>query len=146
MRKHSLASREGRGCVSSALESPAGCQESVHTHRPSGMDPRRGESNLCTQTKPKAIRKPRACIVKDTRTVHTGQKLLGDGIVFGHHAVCVTTAMLMDVVDSLLNAIHVGDRSGQLSILHGETRSLRQSVPQLRSLIPDQMNPSRLKR
>ena len=81
-------------------------------------------------------------VVKRAREVGNANSLVktsGEGAEFA-------TVVREDVVDSLLKAIHVDDRSGQFSILHRETRSLRHSVPQLRRLIPDQMDPSRLKR
>lgn len=61
------------------MQHPLGGHQSLLPHRTSGVDPASTDPDLCTQTKPVAIRESSTGIVEDAGTVHSRKEGVSSG-------------------------------------------------------------------
>ena len=113
------------GGVRLAPQLPLGGQEPLHPHRPPSVDPPGGDAHLRPQAQTEPVGEPRAGVVEDAGGVHGAEELLGVVGVLGDDDVGVAGAVLVDVVDGLLQAADQLDGAGEAAVLEGELGGLR---------------------
>lgn len=122
---HTALLREVSNSVPFTSKDPFGGQKPLQTHWTSGMNPCCADTNLSSEAKAVAVSKARAGVPEDAGAVHLLQKLFSCLLIFCNNDISVGAAIFMDVIHSVLHAVHHLNAALQVPVLCPQRLHLR---------------------
>ena len=113
------------GRVAVTVQDPLGGQESLDPHGAAGVDPAGGDADLGAESETVAVGHPAGAVGEDAGRVDGVEEgLLGVGVLRDDH-VGVGGAVLVDVVDGIVDVLDQLDRALHVTVLVSERNGLR---------------------